>query len=253
MVILGVRCRCWTAPRSRRASLRVTALPDRALLAAGDGFGDPEAITAWFLDQARAHGAQVVAQAITGIDVTAGRVEGVRTKDTTLPADHLVLAVGTALPKILGLVGQALAMDNRAGLLAKTSPGDADVTAMLATPDVHIWRRADGGYLMGADFGGGDPIGDARPAAEAVLANLKNVLARTDSCNVTDVTVRERPMPADGRPALGPLGPEGLYVVCTHSGMTLAPLIAQMVSAELAGSPDARLVPYRPGRSALQD
>ena len=66
-------------------------------------------------------------------------------------------------------------------------------------------------------------------------------------------TVRTRPMPADGRPAIGPIGPEGLYLVSTHSGMTLAPVIAEMVAKEVgSGASDPRLAPYRPGRNALR-
>ena len=124
---------------------------------------------------------------------------------------------------------------------------------MLATPGVHVWQGADGSYLFGADFGGGDEIADPRESATEVLKELHAVLDGTAHCEIENITVRQRPMPADGRPAIGPFGPAGLYVVCTHSGMTLAPVIAEMVSREVgAGQIDARLAPYRPGRESLQ-
>jgi len=230
----------------------VTALPERALVAEADGFGDPEAITGWFLSAAKAAGATVRAEALTGLDVTERQVDAVLPATGAIRCDRLILAVGTALPKLLALVGQAMAMDNRPGLLAKTSPGSGDISAMLATPEVHIWRRADGGYLIGADFGGGDTIEDEAAQADHVLGHLRYVLQGTEDCEITDVTVRTRPMPADGRPAIGPLGPAGLYVVSTHSGMTLAPVIAEMVTSEIAGQPDPRLAPYRPDRAALR-
>ena len=59
-------------------------------------------------------------------------------------------------------------------------------------------------------------------------------------------------MPGDGRPAVGPLGPGGVYVVSTHSGMTLAPILADYVAREVGdGVIEPRLAPYRPDRDAL--
>lgn len=229
----------------------VTAPPDRALLAGSDGYGDPEGITGWFLTQAQAKGAELINQGLTGIDAPDGRIGAVRTASGRHPVDHLVLAVGTKLPDMLALVGQGVAMNNTPGLLARTSPGSGQIDAMLATPHVHIWQRDDGGYLIGADFGGGPAIDDPDSHADRVLGDLQKVLKGTEGCEIENITVRERPMPADGRPAIGPLGPTGLYVVSTHSGMTLAPVIAEMVTAEIGGTPDPRLDPYRPGRGAL--
>lgn len=230
----------------------VTDPPGRALLAGSDGYGDPEAITGWFMDQARAEGAVLITEAIAKIDVLDGQIQSVQAASETHPADHLILAVGTKLPDMLALIGEDLAMNNQPGLLARTSPGKGQIKAMLATENVHIWQREDQGYLIGADFGGGPEVDDPNADAKRVLSNLQSVLRGTEDCAIENITLRERPMPADGRPAIGPIGPQGLYVVSTHSGMTLAPVIAEMVTAEVNGTPDARLDPYRPGRDALQ-
>ena len=124
---------------------------------------------------------------------------------------------------------------------------------MLATPDVHVWQGGDGRYLMGADFGGSLEAPDPETEARSLVTSLKQLLPDAADVSVESTTVRERPKPMDGRPAIGPLGPSGLYVVSTHSGMTLAPLIGQMVASEVGdGDPDARLAPYRPDRPALQ-
>ena len=60
-----------------------------------------------------------------------------------------------------------------------------------------------------------------------------------------------RPFPADGLPCVGWVdGPaSGLYVCLTHSGITLAPLLAELAAGEvLGGPPSADLEPYRPAR-----
>ena len=227
--------------------------PEKAYLAAGDGYGDPEEITGWFLEQAGAAGAELVEIDVDSIDVQGGRVTGLTTAGGHEPFDHVIVAAGTALPKLLAPLGVGIEMDNQPGLLARTSPGAGRISAMLAAPNVHVWQGADGSYLFGADFGGGSAIEDPREVAAAVLRELQALLKGTESCEIENITVRERPMPVDGRPAIGPLGPGGLYVVCTHSGMTLAPVIAEMVAREVGtGQDDPRLGSYRPDRDSLR-
>ena len=124
---------------------------------------------------------------------------------------------------------------------------------MLATDGLHGWQGTDGRFLIGADFGGGgQDFDDPDPHAQSLVEKLANLIPDASGVSVERHTVRTRPMPADGRPAIGPLGPAGLYVVSTHSGMTLAPVIAECVATEIGtDTADARLAPYRPDRAAL--
>jgi len=226
--------------------------PERALLLQGDGHGDPEAITTWFIDAARRKGAIVEPTAVDEVVVDGGRVAGVRTAEYDVEARQVIVAAGVGLPRLLASIGLDLAMENEAGLLARTTPGRAAFDTILIAPDVHVWQRTDGGYLIGADFGGSLHIDDPDRASTQVLASLGDLLDGTDECTVENVTVRQRPKPVDGLPAIGPFGPDGLYVVSTHSGMTLAPAIAEMVTTEIAeGRVDPRLGPFRPDRSSL--
>jgi glycine/D-amino acid oxidase-like deaminating enzyme len=67
-----------------------------------------------------------------------------------------------------------------------------------------------------------------------------------------------RPMPADGFTLAGPVAERpGLYLVVTHSGVTLGPLLGELAAGEITtgeGSPlldqfrPARLVRPLPGR-----
>jgi glycine/D-amino acid oxidase-like deaminating enzyme len=52
-------------------------------------------------------------------------------------------------------------------------------------------------------------------------------------------------------PIVGPVpGVENAYVVVTHSGVTLAPILGELVTAELLGGavPSDLLAPFRPPR-----
>lgn len=226
--------------------------PEESLALEADGYGLPAEITAWFLDRARAAGAEVLAREATGLEVVDGRVKGVHAAGTLITCSQVVIAAGVKLPELMGPHGAGIAMDNKPGLLVTTSPAPAAISAMLATDGLHGWQGADGRFLIGADFGGGESFEDPEVFAQSLVDRLASRIPGTEGCKVERITVRERPMPADGRPAIGPLGPSGAYIVCTHSGMTLAPVIAEMVAREIGGEEEPRLAPYRPERPALQ-
>ncbi len=227
--------------------------PDETLALEGDGYGDPLAITDWFLDRARAAGAEFSGLDVVAIDVQEGRIAGVRTTAGYVPVSAVVVAAGVKLPRLLAPLGLTMAMDNQPGLLVTTSPAPPQIKTMLATHKLHGWQGEDGRFLIGADFGGGADFSNPEAFAEQLVADLGRLIPGAAGCKVEGITVRERPMPADGRPAIGPLGPQGLYVVSTHSGMTLAPVIAQCVAQEVGGgAEEPRLAPYRPDRAALR-
>ena len=64
------------------------------------------------------------------------------------------------------------------------------------------------------------------------------------------IRVGFRPMPLDGLPVVGAVpGAQGVYVVATHSGVTLAPILGRYTAQEiLAGEKIDILSPYRPER-----
>lgn len=59
-----------------------------------------------------------------------------------------------------------------------------------------------------------------------------------------------RPMPLDGLPMIGKVpGAAGMYMVATHSGVTLAPLLGKLAAQEVLTSERlAALAKYRPER-----
>lgn len=61
-----------------------------------------------------------------------------------------------------------------------------------------------------------------------------------------------RPIPADGFPSIGAIdGVGGYYEAVTHSGVTLGPIIGELLAGEiLDGTVDPRIAPFRPDRFA---
>lgn len=75
-------------------------------------------------------------------------------------------------------------------------------------------------------------------AIATALQTLREMMPNIGDIDVESTYHRNRPIPGDGFPALGrPDGVGGVYAIVTHSGMTLAPIIAEAVAADLAGDP----------------
>jgi len=91
---------------------------------------------------------------------------------------------------------------------------------------------------------------DGVPAsAETVWPALRaEILAATGWAPSADTAVTidraHRTHPVDGLPVIGWVG--GVYAVVAHSGVTLAPLLAELAARDLLGDEDPRLAPFRP-------
>src|SRR5262249_16925980 len=137
------------------------------------------------------------------------------------------------------------------GLLGVTAPVPATIRRVVAAPDLNVRPDGAGRLLLHAL----DLDGAARPDPErsAELVRRAGALVpRARGVRLDSVHVVARPLPADGRTVAGSApGPEGLYVLVTHSGVTLAPLLAELAGAEIAeGSDEPVLRPFRPDRLA---
>jgi glycine/D-amino acid oxidase-like deaminating enzyme len=234
-------------PAMARLEPGLIAPPATALWLPTEGRADPRAIAEWFARAAVDAGAALCPETVTGIERDAGGWQ-LRLGLERIGADELVIAAGAATPELLAPLGYPIALRIEPGLLVRTRPAPASLGAMLGSPEVHLWQAADGTVLAGSDYGGTQRFDDAQAEAQVILSRAESLAAGLGRLEPDAVSVTNRPMLADGRPAAGRLA-EGLLVAVTHSGMTLAPLIAESVAAEIAGRPpDSGLAAYRPDR-----
>jgi glycine/D-amino acid oxidase-like deaminating enzyme len=140
-------------------------------------------------------------------------------------------------------------MNCPAGLLVTTTPFRGKLRHLLIGPRVHVRQLPDGRLLAGSDFLGSHDAERPERTAAGILAELRAMFGEP-ALGLDHYTIGRRPTPIDGFPALGPVpGIDGLHVAVTHSGVTLAPAIAEMLSAEiLAGRPDPLMAPFRVAR-----
>lgn len=221
--------------------------PERAALASDEAFVDAAAF-------ARKLAAAPGIRFLPGTDgvrlaVTGGKVTGIKTAQGSIEADMVLVCAGEGTPDILGSAGISFGIDCPPGLLATTTPLRGRIGHLLIGPRVHVRQLDDGRLLAGSDFLGTHDGERPERTAAGILAELRAMFG-DPGLALDRFTIGHRPTPKDGFPALGPVpGIDGLHVAVTHSGVTLAPAIAEMLAGEmLAGRSDPLMAPFRFGR-----
>ncbi|MFJ8510014.1 NAD(P)/FAD-dependent oxidoreductase [Streptomyces avermitilis] len=177
------------------------------------------------------------------------------------PADTVVSCAGRWTQGVAELAGAHVPMVDpdlagsaSVGFLATTAPATARLSRVLTGPRLNV--RPDGGgrlMLQALDLdASADPAKPYAPDGEIateLLARLPEVLNAAEGTVVEKVRVGQRVIPGDGVTVAGfPATDVPFYVVATHSGVTLAPLLGRLVADELYGDESPLLKDFRPGR-----
>ncbi|WP_406635025.1 NAD(P)/FAD-dependent oxidoreductase [Amycolatopsis sp. WGS_07] len=254
-----------TAERARQLVPDLLVPPDPGLIAyfPSEAHCYPQLYLAHLLTTAEELGVQVVSGAqVKAFDTDGGRPVLRLADGTALGCDRVVSCVGRWTSELLAQADVPLAMetfthpgDATVGYLAVTSPVPAALRGLLTTSRLNV--RPDGAgrlQLQALDL---DRTADPRavpdpgsPLAEELLDRLRSVLRHTRAATVSELRVGQRALPADGLTVAGPVPAQPwLYVVATHSGVTLAPLLGDLVAKEVHdGAAQDLLADFRPDR-----
>ncbi|MQA08446.1 MAG: FAD-dependent oxidoreductase [Pseudonocardiaceae bacterium] len=219
-----------------------------------EGHCYPELLIAHLLGRARVHGAR-----FRGNSAVLAIMDGAVQLDTgeVLTADHVVSCVGrhtaTLLPEVPMIPP---ARGNAAvGFLARTPPVPVRLSRVL-TMDTLRLRPAGGGRLwlqaLDLDIGADPAVPPDDGIRHTFSARAAETLSSGYRLGLDALLVGQRALPVDGLPVVGPL-PERprVYVITTHSGVTLAPLLGRLAAEELySGARAELLTPFRPERFA---
>jgi glycine/D-amino acid oxidase-like deaminating enzyme len=145
------------------------------------------------------------------------------------PAPELIVRVGPVRPEgpVRVIHTPQLALRPHSGGLLHLEAPDAAVDLYTSDPDLRRW-------------------------APEFLHRARRTVRGLQDAAVVGYQVCVRPLPADGQSIVGRLpGAEWLYVAVTHSGVTLAAHLSQLIAAELTtGASTPELAPYHPDRFA---
>ena len=266
----------WGEPARMVSSAEIAKLepeleiaPDlRAALSANDGAVDPILITHRLLDSAAQLGARVVYPAeLLDTSTAGGRLTAVETTEETIEADRLVLATGAAPDLPRRFAGIDIPQRSTPGVIAVTTPMPKILNRIVVAPSVHIHQRLDGRIVLGEQNGAPDTEAHAlrlrerpndfphsaiaRDHGKRILSVATRFVPAMDGAELEATYVGWRPLPLDGHPVLGtnPATPD-VYIAIMHSGVTLAPIVGQLVAREIVNAePVDQLSRFRPTRS----
>jgi glycine/D-amino acid oxidase-like deaminating enzyme len=262
----------WAADEEKRSRAALLgALPELRL--------DPRVQHAWsFPSECLLYPSLFIASLLAGLRTSGGQLvcnnevttltESAQDVHLTLASgdewrgDQLVLATGRWAPELISQCGLELAMTdaNRAdpvacSFLAQTQPLPIPLKCNLITPELNV-RPDGGGRLMLQALDLDQHADPARPVSpdgligKEMLRRLRRLFKNTEGARIERIETGQRSRPADGLPALGYISESArVYLMISHSGMTLAPLLGRLVAEEmLSGTGSPMLSAFAPHR-----
>jgi glycine oxidase len=197
-----------------------------------DATVDPPALMAAVVEAAERRGVSFLS-GVAVLGVTGGsRVTGVRTANSTLAADVVVLCGGAWNGLIDGGdVARDVIVPARGQLIELAVPG-APFGPVVYASGGYLVPRADGRVCVGSTlemvgFAGGNTAAGVR----TLLDRAVDVVPSLGAAAFNRAWSSFRPRTPDGLPLVGALGPVGLFVAAGHhrSGVLLAPVTAAIV------------------------
>ena len=248
--------------RERAVALEpALAVPERVrevAFYAADAWLDAPRLIRTLLSAASRHGAEIRERTrIEALRARGPRLEGVVVDGREVSADAVLICVGPATEACLAALGVRLPVGRVPGLLAVTSPPAQPLQRVVHAPGVHLRPDVGGGLLLGADDVDAPAAqADSPTTLDALAANLleraSRVMPAARGVKVVDRRVGVRPMPADRHTIAGRVpGFDNAWMIATHSGVTLGPLLGRLIAEEIVdGASHAALAPFRPERFA---
>jgi len=224
------------------------------------GHVDPARVTAAFARRARRAGvATHVLAPVVAISAARDRVAGVRLADgTSVAAGTVVVAAGTRSAPLVAPLGVCLAVRGARAFAAGLDVGRA-LGARPDLVDIAGGRRLrvalDGSLLVGCDDAPTDAFEDELAARARAYVTRRCPRLPTITPIGAGAISWERA--SDGLPIVGPVGPDGLFVVagCAGRGLAIVPAIADLAADLLCDGasrdPLVRAAAFRPDRFAV--
>lgn len=185
-----------------------------------------------------------VARVTISDDGTGERVTGVELRDgERVDADHVVVAAGAWAGALDGLPAHARVPIRpvKGQIMRLRDPaGPGLLTRVIRMQPGYLVPRGDGRYVLGATM---EEQGfDTAPTAGGIFELLRDAVELVPGVSelaIEEVAAGLRPGTPDNAPVLGPGAVAGLQWAagCFRHGILLAPIVADVLAATLAGEP----------------
>ena len=238
----GYPAEVWEVERARRLlepHVVFSSAPGVVALFPSEGWVDGPRMVHALVDAAVRNGATTAfGSAVRTITVTNRAVASVELDNGEAYAvDGVVNAAGPAAPAVAALVGRDLTMRDSPGLAVRVETRRDWVGRVIHAPGMAIRPDGPGRAFLLARCA--EPaLRETGHASSQVIDQVGQLAARVvpelAGAAVADVRVGHRPMPLDGLPMIGKATDiDGYYEAAMHSGITLGPIAARALTAEI--------------------
>ncbi|MFZ3566780.1 NAD(P)/FAD-dependent oxidoreductase [Streptomyces sp. BH097] len=208
--------------------------------------------------QAVASGAELrTGTTVCGIGTGAdGGIRTVALSDRSrLDVDMVVNAAGPRASRVAEFVARHLPMRREPGVITRIGCTQVPVHRAMHAPHIEIRPDGDASVVLHSREidalidTGEDPAQLARLLHESA----RHVVPEFGNSRIAQTRIAHRPIPADGFPSVGAVpSVPGYYEAVSHSGITLGPVIGQLLASEiLSGTREEMLADFRPERFPL--
>tara|TARA_B100000745_G_scaffold119512_1_gene77286 strand:+ start:1316 stop:2503 length:1188 start_codon:yes stop_codon:yes gene_type:complete len=227
-----------------------------------DGAVDAVGIVENFLRKTSSLGNEVLYPVTyKSLKVIGNKIVAVRTSVGEIETDQVVFACGVDTDELLKI---DVLKTSRPGIILRTRPMKKVIDRVIVAPGVHIHQQHDGTVIIGEQAGA--PVSHLERLAlkpelfpgaafekqhsERILAIAQQFIPQLKTVELEQAVIGWRPLPHDERPVVGHVkNIPGVYLATMHSGVTLAPIIGELVAMELLeGTETNLLADFRPNR-----
>jgi glycine/D-amino acid oxidase-like deaminating enzyme len=221
-----------------------------------EGVIDPVYMVHSVLHEAnRRYGAKLESGDVVALRGPKGAVDEVVLRDgRTLTADIVMNCAGPDADKISALAGGYLPLAPTWGLTVSTPPAPVCLRQVVHSPEANLRPDGAGRMLIRNrqvdEFIEKDkPMPVDSPVIAEVMERARQIVPGLKHVPPETVRIGERAIPQDAISIVG-FDPQvsGLYVVVTHSGITLSARLAKLVTEDLASGNAEELTPFRLSR-----
>ena len=225
-----------------------------------DGMVEPTVASEACINGAASYGAKIKLKTeVSGLSANSASASVVAGGER-IDADIVVLAGGVDNTLLADMAGITIPQQDSPGVVIRTNPLAqplfSNVSVVYAPPleagrpEIHLRQCLDGSAMIGEGSQESLARDDTQEHANELLSRAAEYVPGLKGATAIPVPVGYRPMPLDGFPVVGfsPKAPN-VYLALTHSGVTLAPLLAQLATMEIVDGAQVELLrDYRPSR-----
>jgi glycine/D-amino acid oxidase-like deaminating enzyme len=229
----------------------------QAFFCATDCWVNPLQLNLALVGAAKRLGAEVVTNTrVLSVEVKKNQVDAVNTTRGRIRAKHVVLAAGTSLPALLKPLKINIPINSNRGHILVTEPVPFNLkpTVVYAgqSGDFVVLLQTDSkNLLIGATHEVGVNSTEVNLRVACDLARQAvSVYPILADYQLIRIWAGVRPWTRDVLPIIEKCdSPNGLYIICSHSGITLAPILGRIATDLIsAGASSVFLDPYRLNR-----